>query len=330
MSVTAEPAPARLSRLLSLVPWLTAHDGVPVAEAAAHFGVSADQLEKDLWLLVCCGLPGHGPEHLIDIQFWDEGGRIHVIEPQTLSSPVQLTADESVALVLGLRVLETLPGNHDRTTIRELIDILTSIAREHVGDSDRWVVESDISDSVRDIVEQSMASGSPIAIEYHAATKDEVTSRVVMPTEISVSDGRVFMHAWCLGARAHRTFRLDRIVSADIAHDNAMGVPPVSTGGATDERATSPDAINAPVTVRLSLASSARWLIDAYNLTVIEEDPDGATIVDWEIWSQEWLIRQVIEWGGLVHILEPPQWRNALLERLNELLGTTIEEENRG
>jgi predicted DNA-binding transcriptional regulator YafY len=67
----------RLSRLLALVPWLIAHDGVTIAECADHFGVTPEQLEVDLWLLVVCGLPGYGPDQLVDIDFWDDG-RIHV------------------------------------------------------------------------------------------------------------------------------------------------------------------------------------------------------------------------------------------------------------
>jgi proteasome accessory factor C len=57
----------RLSRMLSLVPWLTSHDGVTIDDAARHFDVSPEQLEKDLWLLIVCGLPGYGPDQLVDI-----------------------------------------------------------------------------------------------------------------------------------------------------------------------------------------------------------------------------------------------------------------------
>ena len=51
----------RLPRLLSLVPYLQAHPGVAIATAAADFGVSEEQLRRDLQLLWMCGLPGHGP-----------------------------------------------------------------------------------------------------------------------------------------------------------------------------------------------------------------------------------------------------------------------------
>ncbi len=43
----AEAATTRLSRLLDMVPWLLAHQGVPLEEAAAEFGVSTDQRVAD-------------------------------------------------------------------------------------------------------------------------------------------------------------------------------------------------------------------------------------------------------------------------------------------
>jgi proteasome accessory factor C len=95
--------------MLSLVPWLTSHDGVTIDDAARHFDVSPEQLEKDLWLLIVCGLPGYGPDQLVDIDFWDDG-RIHVIDPQTLDRPLRLGADEATSLLLGLRLLEQVPG----------------------------------------------------------------------------------------------------------------------------------------------------------------------------------------------------------------------------
>ena len=42
----------RLPRLLALVPYLQAHDGVSIAQAAADFAVSEDQLRRaalDVW-----------------------------------------------------------------------------------------------------------------------------------------------------------------------------------------------------------------------------------------------------------------------------------------
>ena len=67
------PQLPQLPRLLALVPYLLKHPGVQTSEAAALFGVSEEQLRRDLNLLWVCGLPGHGPGDLID-----QIGRAHV------------------------------------------------------------------------------------------------------------------------------------------------------------------------------------------------------------------------------------------------------------
>ncbi|MCW2709275.1 MAG: putative transcriptional regulator, partial [Frankiales bacterium] len=59
----------QLPRLLALVPYLLARPGVPFATAAADFGVTEERLRKDLNLLWLCGLPGHYPGDLIEIEF---------------------------------------------------------------------------------------------------------------------------------------------------------------------------------------------------------------------------------------------------------------------
>jgi predicted DNA-binding transcriptional regulator YafY len=61
-----------LARLLALVPYLREHSGDRIADVARVFGVSEERLRKDLDLLWVCGLPGHGPGDLIDLEFEGE------------------------------------------------------------------------------------------------------------------------------------------------------------------------------------------------------------------------------------------------------------------
>ena len=49
----------RLSRLLGLVPFITAHPGARLEELASHFNVSVETIEDDLQLLFVSGRPGH-------------------------------------------------------------------------------------------------------------------------------------------------------------------------------------------------------------------------------------------------------------------------------
>ena len=126
-----ETAGARLTRLLALVPWLMAHDGVTIDEAALHFGVTASDLERDLWLLVVSGLPGYGPDQLVDIDFWDDGV-IHVRDPQTLDRPLRLTPDEAlVSLVCSAAGHATVLGPPE--AVAAVGEAWQALARSHGG-----------------------------------------------------------------------------------------------------------------------------------------------------------------------------------------------------
>ena len=59
----------QIERLLALVPYLQRKGEVSVAEAAARFGVSERVIERDLNVLMMCGLPGQLPGEIIDFDF---------------------------------------------------------------------------------------------------------------------------------------------------------------------------------------------------------------------------------------------------------------------
>jgi hypothetical protein len=123
----------RLQRLLALVPYLQANPGVTVVEAAADFGVSPGQVDRDLRLLWLCGLPGHGPGDLIDLAF--EGDRVSVIFDAGMTRPLRLTPDEALALVVALRTLAETPGIADAGAVQRALAKVEAAAGGRVDDT---------------------------------------------------------------------------------------------------------------------------------------------------------------------------------------------------
>ena len=92
-------------------PWCPScvtRQGIPLAEAAADFGITEAQLVKDLELLFVCGTPGHLPDDLIEAEW--EGGHVYLRNADTIARPLRLGVDEALALVVGLRTLAEVPG----------------------------------------------------------------------------------------------------------------------------------------------------------------------------------------------------------------------------
>lgn len=296
-----ETAAARLSRLLALVPWLEQHPGVSISEAAAHFGVQAEELEQDLWLTICCGLPGHGPDQLIDIQFWDDDGSIQVIDTQTLDRPLRLSPAEAMSLLVGLRLLAQVPGDHDRAALASATAKLEAAA--DVAQGAAYVLEASLDTTVAALT-QAISERRPVRLVYAGASRDEVTERVVEPTDIVQHGGRAYLAAWCREAGAQRTFRLDRMRSVSVL-DETVPEPAVP---APDRLTVAP---TEGVNVRVRVWPRSRWLLEAFEVVDVASDGDlrEATLV---VADPGWLVRLVMGQAGGVEVLDPPEVRSQL------------------
>lgn len=289
----------RLSRMLALVPWLTSHDGVTIDEAARHFEVTPEQLEKDLWLLIVCGLPGYGPDQLVDIDFWDDG-RIHVIDPQTLDRPLRLGADEAMSLLLGLRMLEQVPGVHDRSAI---ISASAKLAEAvDLPDGEAAVsAQPPIDEAISAAIATAINLGADLVITYASGTSDLVTERRISPRQVVLADGRAYVEAFCVSAGAQRTFRIDRIMKVAAA----SGPREIPEAGVSS---------TAPSSAVLALTDASAWLIDVLGAEVLGIEPDGRHKIRLDFADPRWLVRLVLSQGGQIEALEPASLRTSVTD----------------
>jgi proteasome accessory factor C len=309
-------AAGRLQRLLALVPWLRTHDGTTLVAAAEHFGVSVDTLVEDLNLLIVSGLPGYGPDQLVDIDFFDDEGEITVtnpitvIEPQTLAKPLRFSPDEAAALLVALRVLSTVPGPHDRGAIASASAKLEKAAGDAVRAAEGLavLVDAGAAPDVRDAVESALAAGRQLHITYVGALDDR-TERDVDPLRIVSLDGRVYLEAWCHRAEAMRTFRLDRIESAEVLAA-AISVPSDAVPLDLERGVLRPE--GAPVT--LLLAPEVRWIAEEHPVDAVEEAGDGRLRVVLPLADERWLVRLLLRHGTAIEVLDRPD----LAERARE------------
>lgn len=286
----AEPAGSRVSRLLALVPWLLAHSGVTIEDAAAHFGVSVEQMEADLATATFCG-PGQFGGELIDIDYFD--GEIAVIDAQVLDRPLRLTADEATSLILGLRMLVDLPGVGDPGMVASALTKLEQAIEQPVPASVA-VVAADA--SVRSAVDAALDTSGALEIRYAAATGDEITDRTIWPQRVVVVDARASVVAFDERSGATRTFRLDRIVNAHQLAPKSRPTP-----------APAPPVADATLPVTVLLAPPARWLAESLDAHDIEETDGGALRVVVDVLDLRWLARLVLGEGGDVVVEGPAQ-----------------------
>ena len=134
-----ESATRRLSRLLTMVPWLLNRQGVAIEEVAHEFGVTPAQVEADLALLFLCGTPGGYHGDLIEAEW--ESGRVFLGNADTIKRPLRLGVDEALALIVGLRALAAVPGIGERdAVVRALAKLEAATGAASAGSSRIQVV----------------------------------------------------------------------------------------------------------------------------------------------------------------------------------------------
>ncbi|WP_030155921.1 YafY family protein [Glycomyces sp. NRRL B-16210] len=293
---------SRLARLLNLVPYLVSRpEGVPLAELAADFGVSVEQIQDDLTMLWMCGLPGYGPGDLIDLAF--DADTVRVLFAAGMDRPVRLAAHEALALSVALRVLADTPGVGDRAAIASALDKLAAAAGEAPADV---TVRDSVADPGAERYADLVASGHAARITYYSASRDTTSERVVDPIEVVAADGHAYLRAWCRTAGEIRQFRIDRI---DACAELDEPSEPLRL---TNQPAPTAFLESELPRIELLLGPGAKSVTDSYPCESVTGEPDGRRRVTMRVRDLDWARRFVLGLGGEAEVLAPAELRESV------------------
>ena len=213
----------RLAFLIALVSFLPDGEPVPVAEAAAHFGVDADHVRTSIELIAMSGIPGETatylPGDLFDID-WDAlelHDEIVLTNRVAIDDAPRLSAREAAALIAGLQSISHVPGV-EKSTITGLIE---KLAMGTAGVPSAVAVSAAAASPAATAIGSAIAAGRSIAFDYRSA-HGQTEHRTVDPLRIESIDADVYLRAWCHGRDAVRTFRLDRIAHLEVLEHAVM------------------------------------------------------------------------------------------------------------
>lgn len=285
-------AAQEVQRILALVPWIVAHPGSPKTEIAARFGISVDQLEADLDLVLMIGVPPYSPAEYIDV--FDDGETVTIHLADYFSRPLRLGANEGLALLAAGRALLAVPGSDPEGPLATALDKL-----ERVLDLPEVVVEV-AAPPFLGAVREAAAGHERVEVEYWSAGRDEVTRRRIDPGAVFFAMGEWYVEAFCHRAREERLFRVDRIraLSSTGEHFEARdpSLPPddLYNPGVDDPRFT------------LELPPAGRWVAETYPTVEVTDRPDGGLRVVLVASETAWLERLLLKVGPGVRVSGPP------------------------
>lgn len=299
----------RLRRLLVMLPWLMERGEVSVAETAAHFGSSERDVVRDLELAAVCGLPPFVDE-LIDV-FIDEG-MIWVGVPRLFTRPLRLNSVEAWELLAAGRAAMELPGaDPDGPLGRGLAKLASTLGEDDTSgvriDLDRPPLVDEIADAIGERTE--------LLIRYWSASSDEVTERTIVPRQVFHDRGEWYVTADDDRSGELRTFRIDRIETAE---------PTGATAAPSGRELPRPgdwfaDGSVPRATVRL--APAARWVVERYPVDEVS-DPDAAgwVTVRLPVASDAWLVRTMLRIGREAEIVAPEHLRDLVGRAADQVL----------
>lgn len=303
---------ARLVRLLNMVPYFQANPRVSHAKAAADLGVTRRQLVIDINQLFMCGLPGYGPGDLIDFAHSED--YIEVTFSAGMDRPLRLTSTEATGLLVALRALADVPGVVDPAAARSAIAKIEAAAgsAEPAG-AQSGAEESAAAAAVRAAVHDQRA----LALEYHSASRDAVSRRVVDPIRVLLVGDQSYLEAWSREAEGVRLFRFDRILDAEVLDEPAA--PPRPAVDAPPHTALF-DADPSLPSATLRISPAAAWMLEYFPMRVVAELPDGRCEVQMTYAAEDWMARQLLGFGADVEVLAPESLAGRVRRAASEAL----------
>ena len=284
----------RLQRLLAVVGWLAQVGEAPIAEVARRFSMEEDELIRELELAACCGVPPYTPDTLMEIEVSET--LVRAFLPPEFARPRRLTPAEGFAVAASARLILAVPGPGDGALRRALSKLEAALgSREAIG------MEVDAPASLA-AVRRASDAGELVEIEYHSASRDEWTTRVVEPVQVITSDGHWYLDAFCQRAGDMRRFRVDRIGAVRASGEKGATGPQVVR---TTEDAFMPGP--GAVEVQLHLGKGAQWVPESVPVRAVGRSPDGTvTDVVLDVAGMAWFERLLLQLGPDAVVVRPP------------------------
>jgi predicted DNA-binding transcriptional regulator YafY len=337
------PAEVKLERILYILAAANRADGARLTELAAALGITEAEVLADLEEATARAY--NHPAGTVDtFQILAESDRVHVWSTIGPLRPVRLSAGETLALGLGLRMLaaEAEPGRQagilalahrleralaspaepPMPSVREgpadEIPYLASRAPSIAEPSFAGVAEDDDvayhlavgEDEIRALLAQAATERLRCRVAHIKPGDIAPTDRLIAPQLLIYAEGIWYVLAHDRGRDAYRTFRLDRILEAELTDQTFE--PPVELDVDAFIRDGRVYAADEDVTARVRYSPRiARWMLERRPPDA-QPQPDGSVVLAHPVADPRWLVQHVLQYGPDAEVLDPPELRGAV------------------
>jgi proteasome accessory factor C len=294
----ADTAVTQAPRLIELIAWLSQGDSrgtITYKAAAKKFGVSEAQIRNDLDVLV--HLSDEHKDFLASVRVAIVADGFTVVSRGPFRRPVQFSAEEGLALLLGLGAVQGGRGvaaKFKKGT--ETIESAYAIGSAPSADLD----------GVLAVARRARDDKRKLEILY-CGSAGEPSRRIVHVHQIVEAGGRWYVIAWCEKVQDVRRFRAERILEAKLLPQEfrlQVLFKPIKDAR---ELLSADGAVPARVAFSKKIS---RWLKEKYPNG--HEEGDGRYVVTFQVADPAWLVREVLQYGAEAEVLGPEGLREAV------------------
>jgi proteasome accessory factor C len=307
-------SPERFGVLQALLAYLLAACGdqsravIPASEAVQRFPqIPEDALEEHLSLLNLVNFGGGCYAVYAELR----GDQIHVDKElfgDTFRSPPRLTPLEARAIRLALEFVGPMiaaeahrPLDRVRQKLEKTFgqfDLQQTTGGER--DKDQETLIATLSDAIKD--------HQLVEIEYWKVGEEQAATHLVEPYVLERSLPYWYVHTWDRTREAQRSFRLDRMRSAQATGETfepREGFEPVRLRDARVARI-----VYSPEVAGWEVERGAQELVD------------GTALMEQKVGSPEWLVSEILRFRGEAVVAEPEDLRRLVASRAKALLSS--------
>ena len=318
---------------------------VSVDELARRLGIKPVEVRRDIDLLNVCSetLPGYF------VDYDDQRDEVTPLRmDMAIDRTIGLTPREAMALLTALDAMGFDRGDPLVETLSQALPPLTS---ERIHGIEMQTSTSGLGDTLGTL-SQALAEHRVVHLRYQNASDSSPRERDVEPQGLSydLEESAWYLSAWCRMARGWRTFRLDRMDSAELREErfsprlgnvgDSQGNEPSSIDGFLKHALVATLAVHEPARVGDDAPETWRELRHAsddskpdaksetesavalaWAALTGEERENGAFVatIPW-VKDQPWLARMVAATFGGVEVVDPPELRAQVSETALKLL----------
>jgi predicted DNA-binding transcriptional regulator YafY len=303
--------PERFAVLQALLAYLLAACGeandavIPAHEIVERFHIPEEELEEHLQLLNLVNFGGG----CYTVYAALEGNSVHVdkeLYGDTFRLAPRLTPLEARAIGLALEFVGPMIAADAHTPL----DRVRKKLEETFGQFElAQTPNPQIAEAEADLVAtltEGIRERRLVEIEYQKEGEQTWSKRVVEPYSLERELPNWRVHTWDRSRDAERSFRLDRMRSAQLTQELFEPRPAFDPHGFRDGR-------SAKILYLKGVA--ARWAAER-GATLLK---DGTALAEMPVGSAEWLIGEVLSQRGEAILLEPDAMRKAVADRAREL-----------